>query len=52
MDARLILAAACLAAAPALAQDFDASHAAWDALVKRHVVVLPGGHASQSYNFV
>jgi len=47
MDARLILAAACLAAAPALAQDFDASHAAWDALVKRHVVVLPGGHASQ-----
>ena len=27
---------------------FDHSHAQWDALVKKHVVWLPGGHASQS----
>jgi hypothetical protein len=47
MDARLILATVCLASGPALAQGFDASHAAWDALVRKHVVVLPGGHASQ-----
>ena len=46
MAARLILAlAALLAAAPALA--FDQSHAAWDALLKRHVVVLGGGAASR-----
>ena len=47
MDARLILATACLAAVPALAQEFDHSHAAWDALLRKHVVVLPGAHASQ-----
>jgi hypothetical protein len=47
MDARLILAVACLWAAPALAQGFDHAHAAWDALLKQHVVVLPGSHASQ-----
>src|SRR5260221_12797475 len=26
---------------------FDHSHAQWDALTKKHVVWLPGGHASQ-----
>jgi Protein of unknown function, DUF547 len=43
MDARLI-ALALAVAAPA-AQAFD--HAAWDALLKRHVVVLPGAHESR-----
>jgi len=47
MDARLILATVCLASAPAFAQGFDATHAAWDGLLKKHVVVLPGGQASQ-----
>jgi len=47
MDARLILGIACLVSAPALAQGFDHSHPAWDALVKKHVVVLAGAHASQ-----
>src|SRR5258708_4575573 len=27
---------------------FDHSHAQWDALTKKHVVWLPGGHASQA----
>jgi len=31
----------------ALAQGFDHSHRAWDALVKKHVVLLDGGKASQ-----
>jgi Protein of unknown function, DUF547 len=49
MDARLMLVAGCvaLAGAPALAQDFDQSHAAWGALLRKYVVVLPGEHASQ-----
>jgi hypothetical protein len=47
VDARLILSVACLWATPAPAQGFDHSHAAWDALVKQHVVVIPGGKASQ-----
>ena len=49
MDARLIFVAGCLAlaGAPALAQDFDQSHAAWGALLRKYVVVLPGEHASQ-----
>ena len=49
MDARLRLAAlllACCAWFPA-AHAFDHAHAAWDRLVKRHVVVLDGGRASQ-----
>jgi len=45
MDARLILIALALAAQPAHA--FDHGHPAWDALLKKHVVVLPGEHASQ-----
>lgn len=32
---------------PAAAQAFDHSHAAWTALLKKHVVVLRGGQASQ-----
>ena len=44
MDARVALLALALAAAPA-AHAFD--HSAWDALLKKHVVVLPGSHASQ-----
>ena len=35
------------AAAPAAAQTFDHSHAAWTALLKKHVVLLGGGKASQ-----
>lgn len=30
-----------------LAQGFDHSHAAWDALLKKHVVLVSGGNASQ-----
>jgi hypothetical protein len=43
-------AAALLGAAgqgPAAAQAFDASHAAWTVLLKKHVVLLRGGQASQ-----
>jgi hypothetical protein len=47
VDARLILAALLLAATPVLAQDFDHSHARWDALLRKHVVLLDGGKASQ-----
>jgi hypothetical protein len=47
MDARLIVVATAFAAAPVFSQGFDPTHAAWDALVKKHVVVLPGEHASQ-----
>jgi hypothetical protein len=39
----LLLAGAGVAAA----QGFDHSHRAWDALVRKHVVLLPGGSASQ-----
>jgi hypothetical protein len=41
--ARLIVLALALAALPARAFD----HSAWDALLKRHVVVQPGAHASK-----
>ncbi|HYN13190.1 MAG TPA: DUF547 domain-containing protein [Burkholderiales bacterium] len=44
MDARLIAACLLLAAAPALA--FDDSHAAWDGLLKRHVVLAQDAKAS------
>ena len=40
-------AAPLLAARPALAQDFDHGHAAWDALLKKHVRPISGGNASQ-----
>ena len=45
MDARVILLSLALVATPAVA--FDHSHAAWDALLRRHVVLLEGGKASQ-----
>lgn len=32
---------------PLLAQGFDHSHRTWDALLKRHVVLVAGGNASQ-----
>ena len=44
MDARLTALALAWIALPA--QAFE--HAAWDALLKKHVVVLPGAHASQA----
>jgi hypothetical protein len=44
VDARLTAACLLLAAAPAFA--FDDSHAAWDGLLKRHVVLAPDGKAS------
>ncbi len=47
MDARLAFAALLLCAGNALAQGFDHSHRAWDALLKKHVVVLRDGQASQ-----
>ena len=36
-----------LAAGVATAQDFDHSHAAWTALLKKHVVLVDGGKGSQ-----
>jgi len=43
VDARLIVLALAWAVLPA--QAFD--HSAWDALLRNHVVLLPGAHASQ-----
>jgi hypothetical protein len=43
----LLSALAWAASAHAHAQAFDHSHAAWTALLKRHVVLLRGGQASQ-----
>ena len=45
MDARVAVVALALAASPAAA--FDHTHAAWGALLERHVVVLEGGKASR-----
>jgi len=47
MKLRFVLLAAWLGAGPALAQGFDHSHQAWEALVKKHVVLISGGKASQ-----
>lgn len=47
MDARLILAGLALALAPALGLAFDHAHPAWDALARKHVVLLDGGRASR-----
>ncbi|MFO1327261.1 MAG: DUF547 domain-containing protein [Rubrivivax sp.] len=45
---RLLLLAAGASLAPrARAQAFDGSHAAWTALLKKHVLLLRGGQASQ-----
>jgi hypothetical protein len=40
-------AVAALGVQPARAQSFDHGHAAWTALLKKHVVVLRGGQATQ-----
>jgi hypothetical protein len=45
MDARIALLSLALAAAPAAALDHQ--HSAWNALLKKHVVVLDGGKASR-----
>ena len=42
-----MLAGLALVSGQALAQAFDHSHRAWDALLKKHVVVQKGAHASQ-----
>jgi hypothetical protein len=50
MDARMrqwIAVVPALFAGAALAQPFDHAHQAWDALLKRHVVLIDGGKASQ-----
>lgn len=44
MAARLIAVVLAIAALPAWAFD----HSPWDALLRKHVVVLPGAHASQA----
>jgi hypothetical protein len=43
----LVGAAAWLAPAASQAQAFDHSHAAWTALLKKHIVLLRGGQSSQ-----
>ena len=43
----LLSVAALLGPGPAAAQGFDHTHKAWDGLLKKHVVLLPGGTASQ-----
>jgi len=47
MKARLAALALALITVPAAAQGFDHSHAAWTALLRRHVVVLDGARASR-----
>lgn len=47
MDARLIIAVVVLWTSAAFGQSFDHTHKAWDALVKKHVVLLDGGKASR-----
>jgi hypothetical protein len=44
---RLIALLFAFLAAPAFSQGFDHSHAAWDALLKKNVVPIQGGKASQ-----
>lgn len=44
---RLAALALALFSAAALAQPFDHAHQAWDALLKKHVVLVDGGKASQ-----
>lgn len=44
---RLIACLLALSAVPALAQGFDHAHKTWDALLKKHVVLVSGGKASQ-----
>lgn len=44
---RALLAAGAALALPARANSFDPSHTAWTALLKKHVVLIDGGNASQ-----
>ena len=44
---QMIVLLLALLAAPALAQGFDHSHKAWDALLKKHVVLVDGGGKQQ-----
>ena len=44
---RTVLAGMAALAWPVAAQSFDHAHAAWSALLKKHVVVVRGGQASQ-----
>jgi hypothetical protein len=44
---QLLAALLALASGSAFGQGFDHSHKAWDALVKKHVVLVAGGNASQ-----
>lgn len=43
---KFVAALALFAAANAAAQGFDHEHKAWDALLKRHVVLVDGGKGS------
>lgn len=47
MVRRLVAGALLLGAAQLAAQEFDHSHKAWDALLKKHVVLIEGGKGSQ-----
>ena len=47
LSRRTFLLATAALAAPAYAQALDHRHTAWTALLKRHVVLLEGGKASQ-----
>ncbi|MEO8059947.1 MAG: DUF547 domain-containing protein [Burkholderiales bacterium] len=47
LSRRTVLASMAALAWPAAAQAVDHSHAAWSALLKKHVVVLRGGQASK-----
>ena len=44
---KFLAAALMFVAGSALAQGFDHAHRAWDTLAKKHVVLMPGGSASQ-----
>ena len=47
LNRRHLLAACAFLPLASRAQSFDHSHAAWTALLKKHVLVLRGGQASQ-----
>lgn len=47
LSRRTVLTALAAAALPVHAQAFDHSHAAWTSLLKKHVLVIGGGKASQ-----
>jgi hypothetical protein len=47
MKGRLVALCLFMAACSAAAQGFDHAHKAWDALLKKHAVLIDGGKASQ-----